>query len=405
MIDRMAEGNVEKRVELDPLIAHRREFGRKIFLQIHKTIGLFAGAIVVLVGLSGGILAYREDIDERLNASIMRVEIPAQPVRRPLDQILAAAIAAMPEDAKAERLTMPRHSGAAAAITYMVETDDLDSYFYEMFVDPYTAKVKGQRLYLHGDKTLSQPLIPIVMAFHWTLLLGVNNAYMLGAAAILILISILVGLYLWWPRNGDWWLGLKVKWGASAERLVYDLHRSVGIYFAALLLVMLFTGAAMIFKPATRSLATLFSPVRAEPDYGKSTPVPGRSPIGVDEFVAIADKVFPNGRLHWVLLPSTPNAVYVVGKQSPDEPNRTKTYRNVGIDQYSGQVLYVQDRRNFTAGERFIEWLFPLHTGEAFGELGRPLVLLIGLMPMILYATGFLRWRQKRRARKRAAPR
>ena len=403
MTDRMAEGNVEKKIELDSRIAQRRAFGRKIFLQIHKTIGLFAGAIAVLVGLSGSILAFREDIDEWLNASVMRIEIPAPPApRRPIDEILAAAAAAaMPSDGKIERLTMPRHSGSAAAITYLVETDDLDTYVYEMFVDPYTAKVKGRRLYLHGDKTLSQPLIPIIMAFHWTLLLGVNNAYIVGAVGILVFISVLFGLFLWWPRNGDWRLGLKVKWGASPERIAYDVHRSVGVYCAALLLVMLFTGVAMIFKPATRSVATLFSPVRADPDFGKSKPISGQSPIGVGEAVAIADKVFPDGRLHWILFPSTPNAVFVVGKQSNDEPNRTKTYRNVGIDQYSGQVLRVQDRDGFTAGEKFIEWLFPLHTGEAFGEIGRPVVLLIGLMPLTLYVSGFLRWRQKRRARKR----
>lgn len=402
MTDRMAEGNVEKKIALDSRIAQRRAFGRKIFLQIHKTIGLFAGAVVVLVGLSGSILAFREDIDEWLNASVMRVEIPAPPARRPLDEILAAAAAAMPPDGKIERLTMPRHSGSAAAITYLVETDDLDTYVYEMFVDPYTAKVKGRRLYLHGDKTLSQPLIPIIIAFHWTLLLGFNNAYIVGAMGILVFISVLVGLFLWWPRNGDWRLGLKVKWGASPERIAYDVHRSVGVYCAAVLLVMLFTGVAMIFKPATRSVASLFSPVRADPDFGKSKPVSGQSPIGVGEAVAIADKVFPDGRLHWVLFPATPNAAYVVGKQSYDEPNRTKTYRNVGIDQYSGQVLRVQDRGSFSAGEKFIEWLFPLHTGEAFGEIGRPVVLLIGLTPLTLYVSGFLRWRQKRRARKRA---
>jgi uncharacterized iron-regulated membrane protein len=401
MIDRINESDVEKTVESELRAVRRREFGRKVFLQIHRTIGLFAGAIIVLVGVSGSIIAFREGIDEWLNASVMRVEIPPQPVYRPLDEILAAAAAAVPPDGKLERLTMPRHSASAAAITYMVETDDLDSYFYEMFVDPYTAKVKGQRLYLHGDKTLSQPLIPIIMAFHWTLLLGVNNAYMLGAVSILVFLSVLVGLILWWPLNGNWRLGLKVKWGASPERIAYDVHRSVGVYFAAILLVVLFTGVSMIFKPATRAVATLFSPVRADPDYGKSTPIPGRSPIGVGEAVTIADKVFPDGRLHWILLPSTPNAVYVVGKQSNDEPNRTKTYRNVGIDQYSGQVLHVQDRNNFTAGETFLEWLFPLHSGEAFGEIGRPVVLLIGLTPLTLYVTGFLRWRQKRRARKR----
>lgn len=397
MIDRMVGRDVESKLRG----ARRRERGRKIFLQIHRTIGLFAGAIFVLVGLSGGILAFREDIDEGLNASLMRVDMPAQPSYRPLDEILAAAVAAMPEDGKVERLTMPRHSRSAVAITYLVETDDLDTYLYEIFVDPYTAKVTGRRINLHGDDPFSQPFIPIIMTFHWTLLLGVNNAYLLGCVGILVFISILVGLYLWRPRNGDWRLGLKVKWGASPERIVYDIHRSVGVYCAALLLVMLFTGVAMIFKPATRAAAALFSPVRADPDFGKSTPIPGRSPIGVGEAVAVADKVFPDGRLHWILLPSAPNGVYVVGKQSSDEPNRTKTFRNVGVDQYSGAVLHVQDRDAFTAGEKFLEWLFPLHSGEAFGEIGRPIVLLVGLTPLILYVTGFLRWRRLRRARKR----
>jgi uncharacterized iron-regulated membrane protein len=284
----------------------------------------------------------------------------------------------------------------------MAETDDLDSYFYELFVDPYTAEVKGQRVSLHGDDTYSQPLIRILMAFHWTLLLGVNNAYIIGCLGILLLASVLVGVYLWRPRGGDWRLGLKVKWGASRERIVYDLHRSVGIYMAAVLLVMLATGVAMIFKPATRAAVGLLSTVRGEPDYGKSTLAAGQSPIGVGKAIAAADTIFPDGAVLWVLLPSTPTGVYVVGKQAADEPSRSRTFRNVGIDQYSGRVLQVQDRKSFTAGERFLEWLYPLHSGEAFGDIGRPLIFFIGLTPLILYATGFMRWRGKGRARRRA---
>ncbi|WP_457797446.1 PepSY-associated TM helix domain-containing protein [Methylocystis sp. S23] len=357
-----------------------------------------------MIGLSGAILAYRETIDEQLNASIMRVERPQRDAAyRPIDEIVAAAAAAMPPDGKMERLTMPRQAGSAAAITYIVETDDLDTYVYEIFVDPYRAKVKGQRLFLHGDDPLSQPLVPILMTFHWTLLLGVNNAYVVGALGIVLFFSVLLGLYLWWPPNGNWRLGLKVKWGASSERVVYDLHKSLGVYCAVFLLITLFTGVAMIFKPATRSVANLFSPVRAEPDFGKSTPGSGRSPIGAGEAAAIANTIFPDGRLHWILFPNTPKAVYVVGKQSDGEPNQTKTYRNVGVDQYTGQVLSVQDRSRFSGGETFLEWLFPIHSGEAFGGLGRPIALLIGLSPLILYATGVTRWLQKRRTRRRSA--
>ena len=381
----------------------RNERCRKIFLATHRIIGLFAGAILVLIGLSGSVLAFREDIDEWLNASLMRVEPPPLPSPRPLDEILAAATAATPAEGRPERLTLPRHAHAAAIVSYMVETDDLDTYFHQLFVDPYTAKVTGSRLYSHGDDVFSQPLVQIVMAFHWTFLLGANNAYLVGAIGLLLFFSILLGLWLWRPRNGDWRLGLTIKWGASPERIAYDAHRSVGVYFALLLLVTLATGIAMIFKPATHSLATLISPVRAEPDYGKSTPVPGQAPIGLDAAVAIADKVFPAGRLHWILLPSGDDGVYVVGKQSDDEPNRTKTFRNVGVDRYSGRVLQAQDRDDFTAGERVLEWIFPLHCGEAFGPLGRSLVLLTGLTPLLLYVTGFLRWSHKR-ARRRPAP-
>ena len=39
---------------------------------------------------------------------------------------------------------MPRHRGAAAAVTYMVEEADLTTTFYEIFVDPYARpRLKG----------------------------------------------------------------------------------------------------------------------------------------------------------------------------------------------------------------------------------------------------------------------
>jgi uncharacterized iron-regulated membrane protein len=381
----------------------RRGRRKTLLLRVHRLIGLFAGALFVLIGLSGSLLAYREAIDEQLNASLMRVDRPAaHSAYKPLDEIVAAATAAMPPEGKVERLTTPRHAGAAAAITYMIETDDLDTYVYEMFVDPYTARVKGQRLLSHADDPLSQPLVQLVMTFHWTLLLGVNNAYIIGFLAVALICSVLIGLYLWWPANGNWRLGLTMKWGASPGRVVYDLHRSVGAYCAVFLLIILFTGVAMIFKPATRAFVSLFSPVHADPDYGKSIPGAGRRPIGASEAAAIADKVFPDGRLHWILFPSTPTAVYVVGKQSDREPNQSKTNRNVGIEQYTGEITTVQDRSRFTPSETFLEWLFPIHSGEAFGGLGRPIALLVGLSPFILYVTGLTRWLQKRRARKRS---
>lgn len=168
----------------------------KYLHRAHKTIGLFLGLVFVLVGLSGSILAFREDIDERLNYSLMRVASPPNASFQPISEMYSSAIQAIPKDAKVERLMMPRHKNAAAILTYMVETDDLDSYFYEVFINPYTAKVTGQRLKIHGEDQFSQPIIQILMAFHWTLLLGANNAYLIGFIGIFFSFqSLLASIY------------------------------------------------------------------------------------------------------------------------------------------------------------------------------------------------------------------
>lgn len=71
---------------------------RKVWLNAHLYIGLFAGAVFVLIGLTGSILAFRQEIDTWLNAGILTVTQPAdgKTAYRPLDEILSSAKAAMP---------------------------------------------------------------------------------------------------------------------------------------------------------------------------------------------------------------------------------------------------------------------------------------------------------------------
>lgn len=377
-----------------------KRIAHNFFYNAHKIIGLFLGLVFVLIGLSGSILAFREDIDERLNYSLMRVASPPNASFKIISEIYSSAIQAIPKDAKVERLMMPRHKNAAAILTYIVETDDLDSFFYEVFINPYTAKVTGQRLKIHGEDQFSQPIIQILMAFHWTLLLGANNAYLIGFIGIFFFFSIFAGLYLWWLKNKNWRLGLTVKWQASSERITYDLHKNIGFYGAAFLIIMTATGAAMIFKPVTQKVTSLFSTVSGEPNFGKSKPSAQHEPIHITQAIVIANRVFKDGKIFSISLPNSPTGVFIVGKMLDSEPNKSRTYRNVSIDQYSGEILQIQDPDNFTAGEKLFEWLFPVHTGEIFGEYGRPVLLLIGLLPLALFTTGLMRWRQKRHSRK-----
>jgi uncharacterized iron-regulated membrane protein len=86
------------------------------------------------------------------------------------------------------------------------------------------------------------------------------------------------------------------------------------------------------------------------------------------------------------------------GKRAPGEVNFADAQRRLMVDQYSGTILYIRDPHRLTAGEKFLEWQYPLHCGEAFGNTGRAFIMVLGLVPLTLYVTGFLRWRQKQQA-------
>ncbi|HTV31778.1 MAG TPA: PepSY domain-containing protein, partial [Methylocella sp.] len=321
-----------------------------------------------------------------------------------LDAILRAAEQMAPPGSVPSILTMPRHKNAAVSVSFVVSTQDdlLDQ--SEVFVDPYTAKGTGRRFLQHGNSVVSMPFIRTVISLHASLLFGDNKRYMVGIPAVFLLLSLSAGVYLWWPRNGNWRHALTMKWGATPVRLTYDVHRITGLYLYLILTILLFSGIYMIFKPQVQSLVGLFPPVRGDPKNLMSVLVPDQPALGLDTAAAIADGTFPDGQLHWIFLPQGRDGVYVVGKRADNEPNHWATYRNITIDQYSGKVLNVQDRANFSAGERFLEWQYPLHSGEAFGNAGRAFILLTGFVPLILYVTGFIRWRQKRRARKLSKP-
>jgi uncharacterized iron-regulated membrane protein len=46
----------------------------------------------------------------------------------------------------------------------------------------------------------------------------------------------------------------------------------------------------------------------------------------------------------------------------------------------------------------FMQWQWPLHSGQAFGWTGRILVFITGLICPVLLVTGVIRWLQKRKA-------
>jgi uncharacterized iron-regulated membrane protein len=86
---------------------------RKLWLKVHLYLGLFAGAVFVIIGLTGSIMAFEHPQDENLNAEIMTV--PVTDKLMPLDDIVAAGLKAVPTNCTELNIDFPKRADLAYA--------------------------------------------------------------------------------------------------------------------------------------------------------------------------------------------------------------------------------------------------------------------------------------------------
>ena len=74
----------------------------------------------------------------------------------------------------------------------------------------------------------------------------------------------------------------------------------------------------------------------------------------------------------------------------------------ISVDAYSGSVLRVRNPLTAPSGDNFLNWMFPLHTGEAFHLPGRILISITGITPLLFMVTGLVLWLGRRAMRRQA---
>lgn len=381
----------------------RRRSFRQLWFDIHFYLGLWIGAFLVILGLTGSILVFFIEIDEWLNPELLTVSVPkytveaGEPVVYQMDKIIHAAEKVSAQNSTITTLYGPRNNEGVFAIYADQESGD----WQRIFVDPYRATVTGVRSYGENE-WIPDYLIDFIFQLHFSLLLGTNGITLVAIFAILLMISLITGLILWWPKAGQWRKALTIKRNAGAIRLNFDLHKTFSFYFCVILGAMLLSGVYMNLNEPFVWVTQQFSPAtRGSQHQLVSTPSEEMVPIRIEHAWAIAVAHFPDGELKSITAPDSDTGVYVVTQRNIPGLSAFWSERYIAIDQYSGGILDVRapDARR-SAGETFLDWQWPLHSGNAFGWLGRILVFLCGLACPIIYFTGVIRWIQKRRIQK-----
>ncbi len=388
---------------------------RKRWLKVHLYLGMTVGALLVLIGLTGSILVFHLEIDEWLNPHLLRVTPQPGGVKayRPVDELIEAARRALPEGAVLTFGQYPRHDGIAYRWNGQVPTSpgstSFESEVYHVFVDPYRAEVLGSRLVRPAGWAGSIPrtFIGFVFALHYALLLPRIGEPPLGDAVVAVIglvlvVSLVSGLYLWWPKRGGWRAALTIKQPAHVRRRNFDLHKTSGVYFFVVLLGICISGVYLNLRAPFYVAVRLFSPAVDRHDL-RSTALPGRPSLSIGDVLTYVTAQYPGGRPEWLYLPKKPTGTYTICQRDVPGLSLILSRRCVVVDRYSGEIVHVQSPERGTAGDYFIQWQWPMHSGQIFGMTGRWIVFASGLICPLLFVTGWYLWWRKRRVPRSAA--
>ncbi|MEH2413561.1 PepSY-associated TM helix domain-containing protein [Nostoc sp.] len=360
---------------------------RSLVFILHRYIGLIVGVLLIIVSLTGSLLVFTPEIDEFLFTRQFGHIIPSGQqvsIESVLDTV-KGAYSKVPE-LKVQTIYTPKKPEAP----YQLNLEPPEGETTEVYVNPYTGAIMGSRV---SDRTFTT----FTLELHEQLLADEIGTQIMGVAALLLFILSITGIILWpgWRRLIS---GFKIKWkNAHPKRVNFDIHKVAGIIAAVFLALTGFTGFYLNFRGFVTPIIYAIT-LTPNPPSPVSQPIAGSKALSLTQLLQTADAALPDAVTTAVYLPQSPETTLYVRKKYPQE-EATLGRSGVYLDQYTGEVVQLEDALNKSLGDKVLDSFIPLHFGTFGGLPTRILYVFVGLAPLILFVTGFVMWWYRYRAK------
>ncbi|MBI5716426.1 MAG: PepSY domain-containing protein [Burkholderiales bacterium] len=365
---------------------------------LHRWLGVGLGLWFALVGLTGALLVWRDDIDAWLNPGLF----DAREAGPPLDAERIAELARTQHAlGRIERIRLPQAAGGAGAVYRLqlrTAASRVESGRIEAFIAPASGALLGVRS-LEALSLAPPHAMRTLYEFHRNILLGEPGSNFVGIAGFLLMSSAISGALLAWPRQwrrlARWQALLAVSWRANVTRVLFDLHRATGALIALVLLLTTATGATLVYLNVVRDLVGRLSRVQPIPVLPFRAGSEDEETLTLAELSARAQAAFPRHRIVEIRLSERGLTGVLFQLRGPGDVHALGD-TIAWLHPVSGELLAERSGRTRSAGESFMHWLLPLHVGSAFGTAGLVLMCAAGIAPLLLVGTGLWVWWRKR---------
>lgn len=202
---------------------------KKTFFQIHWFLGITAGLVLSIMGVTGAIYSYEQQILKWINTDSYTVQAQSGPKLSPAE--LYQHFKQQNPEMQINSVSLDASPTGSSTVNIAKEGARRG---YNMMVNPYTAEVlpeiKGREFF------------QFIQQLHRYLTMGPVGKQITGACALMLIFFVLSGLYLRWPKRHSMKQWLAVKPQLKGRNFIWDLHAVVGTWVVIFYLILACTG-------------------------------------------------------------------------------------------------------------------------------------------------------------------
>lgn len=376
---------------------------KKVLFQLHWILGISAGIVLAVVGVSGALLSYKDRILEWLNrdayvvnsstASALDKNQLIAAITQQLPEKRVISLTFSPEPTRAVRVSLTDKRRGKERAQSGADNRQAPAKRERRYVDPFTGSLL-QMAQGRGDAFLET-----AEQLHRNLSAGAKGKALVGASTLALVFMALSGLYLRWPRRPlDWRAWLKISLQLRGRAFWLRLHSVLGTYVLISYLLLALTGLFFAYPWYRTALIGL---------VGAQTP--SRGPAALSD-LAIgpldAERVWQSFQGLQVSFTSAELSIPERRTQAaeirylPAGAAHERAFNRLIVRPDTGEVLRHEHFEDKDAADRLIASMFPLHAGSYFGPLGVFVTMVASLAMPIFAVSGWILY-LGRRARAR----
>ncbi|MBJ9772156.1 PepSY domain-containing protein [Acinetobacter baumannii] len=371
---------------------------KKFLFQIHWFLGISAGLILSIMGVTGAIYSYDQQILKWVNTDSYVVQAQSSPKLTPA-QLYQHFTTIQPE-IKINSITIAKDPTASSVVNIEKEGERRG---YNMMVNPYTAQVLPE---VQGRK-----LLLLIQQIHRNLTAGEFGKQITGACALMLIYFVLSGLYLRWPKkhSARQWLAVKPK--LKGRNFIWDLHAVVGTWVIVFYLLFACTGLYWSYdwwrSGMFKVLGVEQPKMQGHSGSGRNKDQLPKIQLDNAQLITALNQTWSGfnnqiGRDYSTLTVNLPKKddgkieLSFVDATPQHERARNQAVYNYKTANIEKTELYEDKKLN----QKIMSSMLPVHRGSFFGPVYQFVAMLASLAMPLFFVTGWMLYLKRRKQKK-----